>query len=91
MGWLAGSSQEQPEHPAPAPEPTATFDPPNDDVKREMLRMEIAAIEARTEAERSALEAELGIAARAAVPHVDLDREAVLSEDTTDDGTGQPG
>lgn len=55
IGWLSGSYQEAPEAP-PAPE---TFSPPDPAVRREMLRMELAAMEARIEAQRVELEAEL--------------------------------
>lgn len=55
MGWLSGSYQEAPEAP-PAP---GTFSPPDDDVKREMIRLELAAIEAQIEAQRAELDAEL--------------------------------
>ncbi len=36
-----------------------TFEPPDDAVRREMLRMELASLEAEMEGERAALEAEL--------------------------------
>ncbi|MBI2763938.1 MAG: hypothetical protein HYX54_09360 [Chloroflexi bacterium] len=63
IGWLSGSYQEAPEA-SPAPE---TFSPPDPAVKREMLRMELAAIEARVEAQRAEIEAEL-VAARVRLP-----------------------
>ncbi|TAL08769.1 MAG: hypothetical protein EPO00_06745 [Chloroflexota bacterium] len=54
IGWLSGSYQE-----APGPEAERSeVSPPDEDVKREMVRMEIAAIEARMEAERLELAAE---------------------------------
>lgn len=55
IGWLSGGYQEAPESPV-APH---TFSPPDADVKREMLRMELAAIEARVEAQHAELRAEL--------------------------------
>lgn len=55
MGWLSGSYQEAPE----APPPPETLSPPDQAVKREMLRMELAALEAQVEAHRAELEAEL--------------------------------
>ena len=57
MGWLSGSYQE----PAAPPEAAREISPPDEEVRREMLRMEIEAIEARMEAERGELAAELAL------------------------------
>ena len=57
MGWLSGSYQE----PAAPPEAKREISPPDEEVRREMLRMEIAAIEARMEAERAELATELAL------------------------------
>lgn len=54
IGWLSGS---YPEAAGPEPE-RSEVSPPDEEVKREMVRMEIAAIEARMEAERAELAAE---------------------------------
>ncbi|MES2210171.1 MAG: hypothetical protein V4515_08300 [Chloroflexota bacterium] len=64
IGWLAGS---KPEDPEPQPSPS-TFSPPDADVRREMLRMELAAIEAKLDAQRAELESELGVTAPAVEP-----------------------
>lgn len=53
LSWMG--SDELPSSPA---SPT-TFEPPDDAVRREMLRMELASLEAEMEAERAALAAEL--------------------------------
>ncbi len=55
MGWLSGSYPE----PVATPEAQREVSPPDEDVRREMIRMEIAAIEARLEAERAELAAQL--------------------------------
>ena len=60
VGWLSGEYQE-----APVAEPPGTFAPPAEDVRREMLRLELAALEAEVEARRAQIEAELA----------DMDRE----------------
>lgn len=57
MGWLSGSYPEQ----AAAPEVQRDVSPPDEEVRREMIRMEIAAIEARVEAERAEWAAELAL------------------------------
>lgn len=53
LSWMG--SDDLPSSPA---SPT-TFEPPDDAVRREMLRMELASLEAEMEAERAALTAEL--------------------------------
>lgn len=60
MGWLAGDYQA--EAPADAP---GTLAPPADDVRREMLRLELAAQEAEARARRAEMEAAL---AEAGIP-----------------------
>ena len=57
MGWLSGSYPDQ----ATSPEAQREVTPPDEAVRREMIRMEIAAIEARVEAERAELAAELAL------------------------------
>ena len=54
MGWLSGEYRDKPA----ATEPKATFEPPDDEVRREMLRMEVATLEARVEVHRALLELE---------------------------------
>ena len=57
MGWLSGSYPDQ----VAAPEPHREVSPPDEEVRREMIRMEIAAIEARVEAERTEWATELAL------------------------------
>ena len=64
MGWLSGNYQENPESTAEQ----ITISPPDADVKREMLRMELAAIGAKLDAQRGELEAERGVTAAAVEP-----------------------
>ncbi len=93
MGWLSGGYQDAPE-PPPAPH---TFSPPDTEVKREMLRMELAAIEARMEAQRAELEAELVAAGVQPPGHLessDADAsqgEASSQVDGSGDGAGPDG
>ena len=60
MSWISGSD----DLPG-SPTSPDTFSPPDDAVRREMIRMELASLEARMEAERASLEAELGVEAAA--------------------------
>lgn len=48
IGWLSGEYRAE-----AAPEPPGTFAPPPDDVRREMLRLELAALEAEVLARRA--------------------------------------
>lgn len=57
MGWLSGSYPDE----VVAPEAQREVSPPDDAVRREMIRMEIAAIEARVEAERAEWATELAL------------------------------
>ncbi len=57
MGWLSGSYPDE----VVAPEAQREVSPPGDAVRREMIRMEIAAIEARVEAERAEWATELAL------------------------------
>jgi len=54
IGWLSGEY----ETPA-APEPPGTLAPPAAEVRREMLRLELAALEAEAQARRALLVSEL--------------------------------
>lgn len=54
MGWLSGEYRDR----SAEAEPKGTFEPPDDEVRREMLRMEVVALEARVEAQRAILELE---------------------------------
>lgn len=88
MGWLSGSYQE----PATPPEAKREVSPPDEEVRREMLRMEIAAIEARMEAERAELAAELAIdpGARAtSEPGAPADEASVAADTLADDPAAQ--
>jgi hypothetical protein len=78
IGWLSGEYQ-----PKAPPEPPGTFAPPANEVRREMLRLELAALEAEVHA-RQAEAAALEAAALAAA------LEAAESEGGPDEADGSP-
>ncbi|MEO8469976.1 MAG: hypothetical protein ABI573_09950 [Chloroflexota bacterium] len=86
MGWLSGSYPEE----VDSPDAQREVSPPDEAVRREMIRMEIAAIEARVEAERAELAAERSIVlgANAAVEPAAVSDAAAPPADPPVEGSG---
>jgi len=66
IGWLSGEYQPEAARDAPG-----TLAPPPEEVRREMLRLELAALEAEVQARRAELEAELADSGAGKAPAAD--------------------
>ena len=80
IGWLAGEY----EGPTPDAPPPGTLEPPDQAVRREMLRLELAALEAEVLARQAEVVAE--VATETGEP---VDLEDLGLADVTDDATGE--
>jgi hypothetical protein len=86
VGWLSGEYQAE----AP-PEPAGTYAPPAADVRREMLRLELAALEAEVQARLAEAAAIAATESGDAVGPIDaIDPAAASAADDADDGDPSP-
>jgi hypothetical protein len=87
IGWLSGEYEEE----APAPPPPGTLEPPDDAVRREMMRLELAALEVEVHARQveaivEAVEAGEDIGLEGIVDDVAGDEVSEVEAADADDG-----